>query len=356
MSSHSAPFSASIDQLDEFDTIIDVRSPAEFAEDHIPGAINCPVLDNEERIRVGTLYKQVSPFEARKVGAALVSRNIARHIETHFLSKPKGWKPLIYCWRGGQRSGSMTVVLGQIGWAARRLEGGYKTFRQRVVADLDTLPLALDFRILCGPTGSGKTALLDALTAAGEPVLDLEGLAVHRGSVLGGEPNTVQPGQKAFETALWSVLRSLDPARPVWAESESRRVGRLHLPSVLFERLRDSECLRIEAPLAARVDHLLDRYADLIADPADFNAKLERLVGQHGHQRVGEWQAMVSAGVWRSLAEQLVTDHYDPAYRRGGEGLYRRSGAAQVLALPALDDATLAAAAKALAARPVLTP
>lgn len=353
MSSHSAPFSASIDQLDDFDTIIDVRSPSEFAEDHIPGAINCPVLDDEERIRVGTLYKQVSPFEARKVGAVLVSRNIARHIETHFLSKPKGWKPLIYCWRGGQRSGSMTVVFGQIGWAARRLEGGYKNFRQRVLEDLDTLPSALDFRILCGPTGSGKTALLDALAAAGEPVLDLEGLAAHRGSVLGAAPNSSQPCQKAFETALWAVLRGFDPSRPVWAESESRRVGRLHLPGVLFERLRDSDCVRIEAPLEARVDHLLERYADLIADPADFNEKLERLVGQHGHLRVGEWQALVNAGVWRPLAEQLVTSHYDPAYRRGGEGLYRRAAAARVLPLPALDPATLAEVAATLQSAPV---
>ena len=208
-------------QLDAYDSIIDVRSESEFALDHIPGAINCPVLHDAERVEIGTLYKQSSAFDAKRRGAALVAQNIAHALLTHFQDKPRDWKPLIYCWRGGQRSGSMTVVLGQIGWAARRLEGGYKTFRQRVVADLDTLPLALDFRILCGPTGSGKTALLDALTAAGEPVLDLEGLAVHRGSVLGGEPNTVQPGQKAFETALWSVLRSLDPARPVWAAASA---------------------------------------------------------------------------------------------------------------------------------------
>ena len=163
-----------VTEIARFTTVIDARSPAEFALDHIPGAINCPVLDDEERIRVGTLYKQVSPFEAKKVGAALVSRNIARHIETHFLSKPRGWKPLIYCWRGGQRSGAMTVVLGQIGWPARRLDGGYKAFRQRVLEELDTLPPALRFNILCGPTGSAKTALLDALAAAGAQVLDLE--------------------------------------------------------------------------------------------------------------------------------------------------------------------------------------
>lgn len=350
MSAHPAPFSVGLDRLDEFDTIIDVRSPAEFAEDHIPGAINCPVLDDEERVRVGTLYKQVSPFEAKKVGAALVSRNIARHIETHFLSKPKSWKPLIYCWRGGQRSGAMTVVLGQIGWAARRLEGGYKTFRQGVLEALDALPPKLRFNILCGPTGSAKTALLDALEAEGAQVLDLEGLACHRGSVLGGAPNTNQPGQKAFETRLWSALRGFDPARPVWAESESRRVGRLHVPGVLFERLRDGECTLVQAPLEARVDHLLERYADLIAEPAAFNEKLERLVGQHGHERVGGWQALVDAGTWRQLAEELVSQHYDPAYKRGGEGLYRRLEAARLLPLASLDAPALAAAARELAA------
>jgi tRNA 2-selenouridine synthase len=349
VSAHSAPFSVGLDRLGEFDAIIDVRSPAEFADDHIPGAINCPVLDDAERVRIGTLYKQVSPFEAKKLGAALVSRNIARHIETHFLSKPRGWKPLIYCWRGGQRSGSMTLVLGQIGWGARRLEGGYKVFRQQVLEDLETLPAKLDFSVLCGPTGSAKTALLDALAEAGEQVLDLENLANHRGSVLGGAPHTVQPGQKAFETGLWSALRGFDPARPVWVESESRRIGRLHVPAALFERLRDGECLRVQAPLEARIDHLLERYADLIADPLAFNEKLQRLVEQHGHRKVEGWQAMVTAGAWRQLAQALVTEHYDPAYRRGGEGLYRRIAEGRDVSLAALDAASLAATARMLA-------
>ena len=294
---------------------------------------------------MGTLYKQVSPFEARKIGAALVSRNIAQHIETHFLNKPKGWKPLIYCWRGGQRSGAMTLVLGQLGWGARRLEGGYKSFRLRVLEDLVSLPERLNFRILCGPTGSGKTALLEALAAVGEQVLDLEALANHKGSVLGAEPNSEQPGQKAFETALWAKLRAFDPARPVWAESESRRVGRLHIPGELFERLRDGDCVRIDAALPARVEHLFDRYASLMADPADFSAKLERLVGQHGHKQVGEWQALVAAGEWQRLAPTLIVDHYDPAYRRGGAGLYRRAEQARVQSVATLDQATLASVA-----------
>jgi len=346
VASHPAPFSATVDQLGDFDSIIDVRSPSEFAEDHVPGAINCPVLDDEERARVGTLYKQVSPFEARKVGAALVSRNIAKHIENQLFDKPKGWKPLVYCWRGGQRSGAMTLVLGQVGWAARRLEGGYKAFRQRVLDDLETLPRSLELNILCGPTGSAKTAVLEALAERGGQILHLEALARHRGSVLGGETDGLQPGQKAFETALWAALTAFDPARPVWSESESRRIGRLHVPAVLFEALRNGRCTRIEAPLAARVDHLVERYAHLIADPEAFRGRLARLVPQHGYERVADWQALVTSGAWRQLATELVNDHYDPAYRKGGEGLYLQIGAACPLLLEALDaDALVRAAA-----------
>ncbi len=349
VASHPAPFSATVDQLGDFDSIIDVRSPSEFAEDHLPGAINCPVLDDEERARVGTLYKQVSPFEARKVGAALVSRNIAKHIENQLIDKPKGWKPLVYCWRGGQRSGAMTLVLGQVGWAARRLEGGYKAFRQRVLDDLETLPRGLELNILCGPTGSAKTAVLEALAERGGQILHLEALARHRGSVLGGEADGLQPGQKAFETALWAALTALDPARPVWSESESRRIGRLHVPGALFEALRNGRCTRIEAPLAARVDHLVERYAHLIADPEAFRDRLARLVPQHGHERVAAWQALVTHGAWRQLATELVNDHYDPAYRKGGEGLYLQIGEARPLTLDTLDPDALARAAAGLA-------
>src|SRR5450631_2477655 len=162
---------AGIEQIDLHDTIIDVRSPAEFAEDHVPGAINCPVLDDEQRARVGTLYVQDSPFAARRLGAALVARNIARHIEEQFLVHPRQWKPLVYCWRGGQRSGAMTTVLTQVGWGARQLQGGYRAYRRRVIADLEALPGRCRFIVLHGPTGSGKTALLEAVERAGGQVL-----------------------------------------------------------------------------------------------------------------------------------------------------------------------------------------
>lgn len=162
--------------LGEFDAIIDVRSEGEFALDHIPGAINCPVLDNEERIRVGTMYVQVNSFEAKKVGAALVSRNIARHIETLWIDKPRDWKPLIYCWRGGNRSGAMAHVLAKIGWPAIQLDGGYKAYRTHVSEALTTPP-KLSYKVICGTTGSGKSRLLEVLGAIGAQVLDLEQLA-----------------------------------------------------------------------------------------------------------------------------------------------------------------------------------
>ncbi|MBL8430932.1 MAG: tRNA 2-selenouridine(34) synthase MnmH, partial [Dechloromonas sp.] len=260
--------------LGGFDEIIDVRSPAEFAEDHIPGAINCPVLDDAQRAEVGTLYKQVSPFEARKVGAALISENIGRHLRERFLGKPRDWKPLIYCWRGGNRSGSMATVFRAIGWKAGQLDGGYKTWRGHVVAQLERLPQAFDFQVICGATGSGKTRILQAIGALGQQVLDLETLASHKGSVLGVLPGQPQPGQKWFETLLLRELQGFDPARPVFVEAESRRIGRLHLPDALIERIRGGECIRIDATLAARVAFLLTDYAYFPAMPALLGERL----------------------------------------------------------------------------------
>jgi tRNA 2-selenouridine synthase len=189
-----------------FGVVIDVRSPSEFAEDHIPGAINLPVLNDEERTRVGTIYKQLNPFEARKVGGALVSRNIARHLEDHFADQPKEYRPLLYCWRGGQRSGSFALVLSQIGFRVAVLSGGYKTYRGEVLDGLRELPTRFEFRILAGATGNGKTALLRAIAAAGGQILDLESLASHRGSLLGRELGSPQPSQKWFESQLHARL------------------------------------------------------------------------------------------------------------------------------------------------------
>lgn len=306
----------SAQRLREFDAILDARTPAEFAEDHIPGAINTPTLNDEERVLVGTIYKQQSAFEAKRVGAPLVSRNIAHHIETLFAGKAREWQPLVYCWRGGGRSGSLAHVLRQVGWEARRLEGGYKAFRRQVVAELEVLPDKFQFRVLCGATGSGKSRMLEALVEAGAQVLDLEMLAAHRGSVLGDLPDAPQPSQKHFETKLWSALSAFDPSRAVYVESESKKVGNLRVPERLMQHMRAAPCLRLEADEDTRVALLMEDYAHFVANPQALAEKLQLLRTLHGAERIDQWLEHLAAGRWHPLVADLLVNHYDPAYRR----------------------------------------
>jgi tRNA 2-selenouridine synthase len=334
--------------LTDFDAIIDTRSPAEFAEDHLPGAISCPVLDNEERARVGTLYKQVSPFEAKKLGAALVAHNIAKHLETSFADKPKGWKPLIYCWRGGKRSGAMAHILREVGWDAKTLEGGYKAYRRYVVESLSAVPQKFSFRVIHGVTGSGKSRLLRSLHAAGAQVLDLEDLAAHRGSVLGNLPERPQPSQKMFESRLLEALSAFDPAKEIFVEGESRKIGQLQVPAALIERMRASECLLLETGAETRVALLLDEYRHFFADPAALGVQLDCLAGLHGREKVGAWKALAAAGEWRSLVARLLEDHYDPAYLRSAAHNFPRLAEAEVLRLESAEDAAFARLARGL--------
>ncbi|BBP04539.1 tRNA 2-selenouridine(34) synthase MnmH [Sulfuriferula plumbiphila] len=305
---------ANLAQLAEFDEIIDVRSPGEYTDDHIPGALNFPVMDDAERARVGTIYKQVSAFDAKKIGAALVSRNIARHLEDYFADKPRGWKPLIYCWRGGGRSGSLAHVLKQIGFGAAQLDGGYKTYRRAVVAELDSLPGRFDFRVVCGPTGSGKSRLLQALLASGAQVLDLEGLAAHRGSVLGNLPDASQPPQKMFDSQLWWALQHFNPGRPVYVEAESKKIGLLRVPDALLARMREGGCVRVEVATPLRVALLKEEYAHFLANPAALKEKLDCLLGLYGQEIIARWNALAEQGAWDELVLALPERHYDPAY------------------------------------------
>ena len=333
--------------LASYDAIIDVRSPAEFALDHLPGALNWPVLDDEERRIVGTLYVQVSPHEARKVGGAMVARNVARHLDAFVRDKPRQWKPLVYCWRGGQRSGSMAWFLGQIGFRTAQLAGGYKAFRGIVRDELERLPLQLDLRVLCGRTGSGKTRLLQALADEGAQVLDLEALACHRGSVLGGLPDKPQPSQKGFDTALWAALRALDPARPVFIESESAKIGNLRVPDALLARMRDGQCLRIEMPDDTRVQLLLEEYGFFAQRPEDFCRLLDALVELRGKETVRQWQDAARAGRWGELFLALMREHYDPLYERSMQRNFR-VGDAQCVPLADGSHAAVQAAARRL--------
>lgn len=343
---------ANLTQIRDFDEVIDVRSPAEFAEDHLPGAISCPVLSNEERARVGTLYKQESPFAAKKVGAALIARNIAAHLEERFLDKPRNWRPLVYCWRGGQRSGAFTHILRQIGWDARRLDGGYKSWRRHVLAELATLPPALSWRVISGSTGSGKSRLLEALAAEGAQVLHLEELAAHKGSLLGILPDTPQPSQKMFETRIYQVLSGFDCRRPVFIEAESRRIGNLQLPDALHLAIRSAPLVQMEAGLDARIEFLLRDYDYFLADPAALIARLDYFRGVQSRETIAAWQALAQSGEWRLLVSELIEHHYDPLYQRSQS---RRSPAAAgetlLLRCDDLTPAGIARCARELLAR-----
>jgi tRNA 2-selenouridine synthase len=340
-------------QLDAFDEVVDVRSPGEFALDHVPGALNCPVLDDEERARVGTMYTQVSAFDAKKEGAALVSRNIARHIDERFRGRGRDWRPLVYCWRGGQRSASMAHVLREVGWDAVTLEGGYRAYRREVLAQLDELPARLRYRVLCGATGSGKSRLLEALAVRGAQVLDLERLARHRGSLLGELPGEPQPSQKMFDSLVWKALKAFEPARPVYVEAESKKIGQVQVPAGLLERMREGECLRLEVPSAERVPFLIEEYKHFLIDPAALKDRLSCLTPRYGHAVIGRWLARAESREWQTLVGDLLHTHYDPSYLRATTKNYLHYDSGRQLSPDRLDEAGIESAAAEISRFPV---
>ena len=313
---------ADISDRHQFDMVIDVRTPAEFAEDHIPGALNYPVLSNEERILVGTMYKQESPFEAKKIGAALIAKRIAHYIENDFIDKPKNWNPLIYCWRGGKRSGSMTHILRQIGWNAQILDGGYKSYRRQVVSKLNGLPKEFKYVVVTGQTGSAKSRILEQLGALGAQVLDLEAIAVHKGSVLGNIPNSPQPSQKKFETQLVEALETFSTSKVVFVEAESRKIGTLHVPDLLLEQMRSSPCIKINATMDARVDYLIHDYAYFINEPSNLVSTLDFLKEIHSKEKLEHWKTLARESQWPLLVQELLEQHYDALYRRSQNSNY----------------------------------
>ena len=331
-------------RLAEFSAIIDARSESEFAHDHLPGAVNWPSLNDAQRARVGTLYKQASPFEARKLGATLVARNIADHIERELGDAPRGWRPLLYCWRGGQRSGALALVLGQIGFRVHLIEGGYKAFRAAMLADMPAQVQRLHFRVICGPTGSGKTRLLHALARAGAQVLDLEALANHRASVLGLIPGVPQPAQKHFEMRVWDTLRGLDATRPVYVEAESKKVGNVTLPESLITAMRASACLRVDLSQDERVALLLEDYPFFVSDPAYFGQRLDTLVALRGRAVVDGWKAQIAAGRTEAVVRELLDKHYDPGYASSTRRNFARFEQARVVRLRDRSAAAMAAA------------
>ena len=314
MSLTKIPAAEVLNRLGEFSNVIDARSEGEFDEDHLPGAINWPSLNNDERQLVGTEYKQISAFDAKKRGAALVAKNIARHLERDVIHKPRDWQPLVYCWRGGKRSGSLALILDQIGFNVSLVDGGYKAFRAALVADLPQLAAQFDYRVICGTTGSGKTRLLQALAIQGAQVLDLEALANHRSSVLGVIPGLPQPTQKAYDSLIWAALKSFDPGRPVYIESESKKVGNVAIPEGLITAMRAAPCLQLDLSEDERVELLLEDYDFFVKDIEFFCDRLDALTQARGKEVVTDWQNRARCGDVASVVRELLVDHYDPVY------------------------------------------
>jgi tRNA 2-selenouridine synthase len=337
-----------VTDLHAYDTLIDARSPAEYALDHIPGAINCPVLNDDERRIVGTLYVQTGAFEARRVGGAMVAANLARHLSTCFADKGPNWKPLVYCWRGGMRSGSMVTWLRLVGWNAQQLSGGYKSFRRHVVAQIEALCPRLNLRVLCGATGSAKTRVLQALAARGEQVLDLEHCASHKGSLLGALPGKPQPSQKHFETLIATQLEAMDLQRTIYVEGESARIGRLAVPVPLVARMRAAQVVEIVATDAARLDYLLRDYAYLGDDVDALSERLAMLKTLQGKERVQRWQAWARDKALRPLFAELMALHYDPHYERSQSRHFQQWAQRLQIDTNDLSDSGIAAVAAAV--------
>lgn len=337
--SHRQP--VRISDIAKFHTIVDARSPAEFALDRIPGAINCPVLSDEERAEIGTIYKQVSPFEAKRLGAAYVSANLARHLHDTFHDRPANWKPLVYCWRGGLRSGSMVTWLRLVGWDAQQLAGGYKGFRGHVIEQIDSLVPRLQLRVLCGATGSAKTRVLHALAAQGAQVMDLEGYASHKGSLLGHLPGVEQPSQKHFETLMATQMAQFDLNQPIYIEGESAKIGRIAVPLALVDRMRQAPIIEIDASVPARLAYLLRDYAYLGADAGLLATKLGYLKELQGKEVVGRWQGWAAQGALEPLFSELMALHYDPHYERSQARNFAQWALRQTLVADDLSDGSI---------------
>lgn len=305
-----------LETLTRFDSIIDVRTPAEFEIDRLPGAVNLPVLSNEQRAIVGAIYKQESRFKARRIGAAMIARNVAQHLDGPLAHFPAKWRPLLYCWRGGMRSGAMATILERVGWRVGVLNGGYKAWRREVVAGLRASSAPINVVLLDGQTGTAKTEILQKAAAIGVQVIDLETLAAHRGSAFGAFATVPQPSQKLFESQLWGALRKLDLSRPILIEAESNHVGRLEIPSRLWKAMQAAQRIVLRADAVKRADYLVGAYADILGDEEAIATALDLIAHLHEKERIADWRRLAELRDWRALALGLMLEHYDPSYER----------------------------------------
>ena len=302
-----------IEKPNRFSEIIDVRSPSEFHDDHIPGAINLPVLSDEERSLVGTLYKQDS-FEGKKLGAGLICKNISKMFESVLKYKNKDWQPLIYCQRGGERSKSVATILLRTGFKTNILSGGYKAYRRYVINELEKLGDQIEFQVICGLTGSGKTKLLSELNRHGLQTLDLEAIARHYGSLLGQYPSVAQPSQKQFESNLLVAMLRLNAEQRVFVESESRKIGNRQIPTAIIKKMRSSKCLWIQMTMEERINFLLKEYTHFVKNPEGFLNIIKKFENYLVKDKFDQLVDLYKKKHWKDFVRMLLREHYDPSY------------------------------------------
>ena len=298
----------------KFDTIIDVRSPLEFAEDHIVGAINCPVLSDLERQKVGTIYKKESSFKAKIIGSSLTAKNIAFHIENNFMEKKGAWQPLIYCWRGGQRSKAFSIVLSEVGWRTNQLKGGYKEYRNQVINFLENIGPKLKITLISGKTGSAKTKILKSIENEGGQILDLEGLANHKGSLLGKIPDLIQPSQKFFESLIFNKIQKLNLKDKIYIEAESSKIGNIHIPKSIWKKMIKSPRIEISANVELRAKFLVSDYDYMCNNPTLINPIIKGLKNRLSKKLFDEWTNLIDRKKWFDLTKSFLENHYDPSY------------------------------------------
>ena len=298
----------------KFDTIIDVRSPSEFEADHIVGAINCPVLSDLEREKVGTIYKKESTFKAKIIGSSLTARNIAKHIEEKFAEFQGSWQPLVYCWRGGQRSKAFAIILSEVGWRTQQLEGGYKEYRNHVLEYINTIGSKLKIILISGKTGSAKTKILHSIAQQGGQILDLEGLANHKGSLLGKIPNLKQPSQKFFESKLYYQLKKLNLKKEIFVEAESSKIVNIHIPKTIWAKMIVSPRIEIKADIQLRSNFLVKDYEYMCKNPELINPLIFGLRKRLSKKLVDSWKELINQKQWRQLTTSFLENHYDPSY------------------------------------------
>tara|TARA_B110000967_G_scaffold45210_1_gene45389 strand:+ start:106 stop:1149 length:1044 start_codon:yes stop_codon:yes gene_type:complete len=298
----------------KYDTIIDVRSPSEFEIDHIVGAINCPILYDDERQKVGTIYKQISSFKAKIIGSSLSAKNIAFHIEKEFLEKKGSWKPLIYCWRGGQRSKAFSIVLSEVGWRTYQLSGGYKEYRNDIIKYLDNIGMKLKIILISGKTGSAKTKILHSIRDQGAQILDLEGLARHKGSLLGAIPNLKQPSQKFFESLLFYEINKLNLKKNIFIEAESSKVGNVHIPKSIWSNMILSKRIEVVADVNTRAKFLIDDYQYMCKNPILIKPMIKGLKTRLSNNLINSWEKLIDEKKWFELTKSFLENHYDTSY------------------------------------------